>query len=172
MVRGVPRCVPRWRVSWSRSAWFSARSRLRRGCCRGVGVLRRCSPAARWGGWCSRHYCAGCATDVSLRVGRRYGGQRRGVRNVAGGSAKTVGRRWRVAAEAAAGIQRRVSVRCSWMSRTAIAPSPTADATRLVEPARTSPAANTPGRLVSRRSGGLANGHAARIRCRRSGRGR
>ena len=32
---------------------------------------------------------------------------------------------------------------------TAIAPSPTAAATRLAEPARTSPAANTPGRLVS-----------------------
>jgi hypothetical protein len=31
----------------------------------------------------------------------------------------------------------------------ALAPSPTADATRLVEPLRTSPTANTPGRLVS-----------------------
>jgi hypothetical protein len=28
VVRGVPRCVPRWRASWSRSAWFSAHSRL------------------------------------------------------------------------------------------------------------------------------------------------
>ena len=32
-----------------------------------------------------------------------------------------------------------------------IEPSPTADATRLILPARTSPAANTPGRLVSSR---------------------
>ena len=35
------------------------------------------------------------------------------------------------------------------MSRTTVAPSPTADATRLIEPYRTSPAANTPGMLVS-----------------------
>src|SRR5437016_4259015 len=32
-------------------------------------------------------------------------------------------------------------------------PSPTAEATRLTEPERTSPAANTPGRLVSSRNG-------------------
>ena len=37
----------------------------------------------------------------------------------------------------------------SWIWRIAIAPSPTAEATRLTEPLRTSPAANTPGRLVS-----------------------
>src|SRR2546426_841030 len=36
---------------------------------------------------------------------------------------------------------------------TAIAPSPTAEATRLMEPERTSPAASTPGRLVSSRYG-------------------
>src|ERR1700754_768366 len=38
----------------------------------------------------------------------------------------------------------------SWIWRTAIDPSPTAEATRLTEPLRTSPAANTPGWLVSR----------------------
>ena len=32
-------------------------------------------------------------------------------------------------------------------------PSPTADATRLIEPLRTSPTANTPGRLVSSTNG-------------------
>ena len=32
-------------------------------------------------------------------------------------------------------------------------PSPTADATRLILPPRTSPTANTPGKLVSRRWG-------------------
>ena len=42
--------------------------------------------------------------------------------------------------------------------RTAIAPSPTAEATRLIEPERTSPAANTPGRLVSSGSGHPAGG--------------
>src|SRR5256714_15118353 len=39
------------------------------------------------------------------------------------------------------------------MKLTAIAPSPTADAQRLTDPLRTSPAANTPGRLVSRNNG-------------------
>ena len=47
-----------------------------------------------------------------------------------------------------------ISFRYSCTNWTAIAPSPTADATRLTEPERTSPAANTPGRLVSSRNGG------------------
>jgi hypothetical protein len=38
-----------------------------------------------------------------------------------------------------------------WTNEIAIEPSPTADATRLTFPPRTSPAANTPGRLVSSR---------------------
>ena len=38
-----------------------------------------------------------------------------------------------------------------WTNEIAIEPSPTADATRLTLPARTSPTAKTPGRLVSRR---------------------
>ena len=42
--------------------------------------------------------------------------------------------------------------RCT--SITAIAPSPTADATRLAESERASPATNTPGTLVSRWNGG------------------
>ena len=41
------------------------------------------------------------------------------------------------------------SARYSWMSDTAIEPSPTALATRLIERARTSPATKTPGTLVS-----------------------
>jgi hypothetical protein len=45
------------------------------------------------------------------------------------------------------------------MSWTAMAPSPTAEATRLTDRWWTSPAANTPGRLVSRNSGGRAAGH-------------
>src|SRR5207253_4639517 len=40
-----------------------------------------------------------------------------------------------------------ISFRYSCTNWTAIAPSPTADATRLTEAGRTSPAANTPGRL-------------------------
>src|SRR5262245_28244845 len=42
--------------------------------------------------------------------------------------------------------------RYAWTNCTAIAPSPTAVAHRFVDPERTSPAANTPGKLVPRRS--------------------
>ena len=42
-------------------------------------------------------------------------------------------------------------------------PSPTAAATRLVERCRTSPAANTPGTLVSRKAGGRRSGQLLRI---------
>src|SRR4029079_4503681 len=42
---------------------------------------------------------------------------------------------------------------------TAVEPSPTADATRFIDARRTSPAANTPGRLVSNRNGARDNGH-------------
>src|SRR2546425_5021572 len=52
---------------------------------------------------------------------------------------------------------------CSTWCTAAIAidPSPTADATRFKLPARTSPIANTPGRLVSRRWGARASGQRA-----------
>jgi hypothetical protein len=43
------------------------------------------------------------------------------------------------------------------MNRTAIAPSPTLEATRLTEPCRTSPAAKIPGTLVSRKKGSRSN---------------
>src|SRR5262245_28446687 len=43
--------------------------------------------------------------------------------------------------------------RYSWTERTAADPSPTAAATRLIEPDRTSPTANNPGELVSNGSG-------------------
>src|SRR5579862_1605229 len=49
--------------------------------------------------------------------------------------------------------QRRAAARYRWMSCTAVEPSPTAAATRLTEPLRTSPMANTPGWLVSNRIG-------------------
>ncbi len=54
------------------------------------------------------------------------------------------------------------SARKRWTSSTAIAPSPTAAATRLVEPRRTSPAANTPGRDVSSGYGSHGSGHTDR----------
>src|SRR5215469_15255011 len=54
------------------------------------------------------------------------------------------------------------STRCtSWMQ---IEPSPTADATRLTLFARTSPTANTPGRLVSNRYGARASGQCVSAR--------
>src|SRR5206468_116705 len=49
-----------------------------------------------------------------------------------------------------------VRERCAWTNWTAIAPSPTAVAQRLVDPERTSPAANTPETSVSSRSSAFA----------------
>src|SRR5439155_4264022 len=46
-------------------------------------------------------------------------------------------------------VQSHAFARYSWISETAIEPSPTALATRLIDRARTSPATNTPGTLVS-----------------------
>src|SRR5215204_3911613 len=46
--------------------------------------------------------------------------------------------------------------RCSCTERTALDPSPTAAATRFIEPLRTSPTANTPGTDVSNGSGARA----------------
>ena len=60
------------------------------------------------------------------------------------------------------------SARTLWICATTAAPSPTAAATRFVEPARTSPMANTPGRFVSsgnaRRGPGLRPVQAIRAR--------
>ena len=53
-----------------------------------------------------------------------------------------------------------------------MAPSPTAEATRLTDRWRTSPAANTPGMLVSSSSGGRRRGQPAGRRRGRAGRGR
>src|SRR5215510_9413054 len=56
--------------------------------------------------------------------------------------------------------------RSTWCTKaTAIDPSPTADATRLILPPRTSPTAKMRGRLVSSRYGGRASGHFARASC-------
>ena len=52
----------------------------------------------------------------------------------------------------------RLSARRVWMSWMAIEPSPTADATRLTEECRTSPAARTPGMLVSSEYGRRCSG--------------
>jgi hypothetical protein len=52
-----------------------------------------------------------------------------------------------------------VSARYSCARRTTMDPSPTAEATRFIAPARTSPAANTPGTLVSRGSGSRGSFH-------------
>ena len=48
-----------------------------------------------------------------------------------------------------------------WASCTAMDPSPTAEATRFTEPWRTSPAANTPGMLVSSVNGPRSSGHSS-----------
>src|SRR5262249_59027355 len=51
-----------------------------------------------------------------------------------------------------------------WTRALALDPSPTADATRFWLPRRTSPTANTPGRLVSRWYGARVLGHPAALR--------
>jgi hypothetical protein len=69
-------------------------------------------------------------------------------------------RRWGVGDSQAAAVKQRAGPEAlyacrTWCAkRTASAPSPTALATRFVAPARTSPAANTPGQTVSRSCGG------------------
>jgi hypothetical protein len=55
----------------------------------------------------------------------------------------------------------------SWTERTAADPSPTAAATRLIEPARTSPAANNPGWLVSKGSGKRPSGDLGAVKDRK-----
>ena len=47
--------------------------------------------------------------------------------------------------------------RYSWITRTAIEPSPTAEATRLIEPERPSPTVKTPGQAGLQRQGGAAD---------------
>src|SRR5262249_14327652 len=62
------------------------------------------------------------------------------------GVARVWGGQGRAGGLVAAGPTRRL--RCSLARRMAIEPSPTAEATRLTERLRTSPTANTPGRLA------------------------
>src|SRR5882757_4906560 len=56
------------------------------------------------------------------------------------------------------------SARARWTNETEIEPSPTAEATRLTLPQRTSPTANTPGSEVSSRWGERSSGHPAAAR--------
>src|SRR3954454_24147628 len=58
-------------------------------------------------------------------------------------------------------VDRHGAARYSWISDTAIEPSPTALATRLIERERTSPATNTPGTLVSSTYGSRLSGKPA-----------
>ena len=58
----------------------------------------------------------------------------------------------------------RCADRCWWICATTAAPSPIAPPTRLTEPERTSPTANTPGTLDSSAAGGVARKRAARGR--------
>ena len=70
------------------------------------------------------------------------------------------GQRWPLGGtRASLSLRARSSSRYLCTIGTLIEPSPTAAATRLTLPARTSPAANTPGTLVSKGWGGRASGH-------------
>ena len=79
------------------------------------------------------------------RARRRVVNRRGRRRRRRGRGGRRGGRRRRAAGRAGRSLSYRaadgVAVRCSWISRTTAAPSPTAVAHRLIEPARTSPAA-------------------------------
>jgi pimeloyl-ACP methyl ester carboxylesterase len=91
---------------------------------------------------------------------QRYGAPRHpaGLRPTCAAGEESSGssRSDRLAQSAGAGIGS--SVKRLWTSWIAIEPSPTAEATRLTEPCRTSPAASTPGTLVSSESGRRSSG--------------
>src|SRR5919109_3807507 len=64
-------------------------------------------------------------------------------------------------------IGRLYSCKTWWTKEIAIEPSPTAEATRFTLPARTSPTAKTPGRLVSSKCGERDRGHCLATRSSR-----
>ena len=123
---------------------------------RGVGVMALERPAR--------------AEGRSERVGDPRGGSggRRRIRRLSGPRLRLVLRDRRSAAPGALRSELgqldgprstpSSSSRRRWASAAAMAPSPTAPATRLVEPWRTSPAAKRPGTLVSRASGSRSSG--------------
>src|SRR5262249_19132448 len=84
---------------------------------------------------------------VAARHGARPGAARRGGHDQGGLHAA----RTDVRASLSAVVDRPHSARTLWTSWTHVAPSPTAEATRLMLPQRASPTTKTPGRLVSRR---------------------
>ena len=90
-------------------------------------------------------------------IGRRQGpleaARPRGEDGGRAPGARQAARQIDAPARGAADASIQVSARYSCARRTTIDPSPTAEATRFIAPARTSPAANTPGTLVSRGSG-------------------
>jgi hypothetical protein len=98
--------------------------------------------------WCDGEIPAYTTTRrpaTRRRTPRRGGRRRAGVPAKAVHATLRLGGRRRADAYTEAVYAKR---RCSCTSRTAIAPSPTAAATRRADPLRTSPAANTPGRVV------------------------
>src|SRR5206468_4890615 len=104
------------------------------------------------------------STDPVTGLQRYLGGSRKSGRNsqrVSNEAPEQRGRWdspevWRTPA----GSHPHVSPKYSCARRTTIEPSPTAEATRFIAPDRTSPAANTPGMLVSSVSGSRRSFHA------------
>ena len=89
------------------------------------------------------------AASTPYDPGRRAATGRNRLR--LGGPVLLCGQRW----PASASLPRK----WSWTRRMAIEPSPTAAATRLTDPCRTSPTAKTPGKLDSRNIGRRRSGH-------------
>ena len=139
---------------------------------RGRTARRRSRPRAGRCGWSrpGRRRSSGSSTIVpesstkkqvagcpSVMIARRRGSRRRAVGGDPGQLVLgQVGEQEQLAQPLRGQVLAGIHLRTHWSARyrctsvTAIAPSPTAEATRLTESARTSPATNTPGTLDSR----------------------
>ena len=126
-----------------------------------LGARRRHATPAAGGHWClpQGHRHAGCRRHRRPGCRRRRAEEEVGLQQAYGRlrpQKKAAGANRRLFSEVSS--RRPVQPRCpagrlarkAWICDTTAAPSPTAAATRLVELARTSPMANTPGTLVSR----------------------
>ena len=115
--------------------------------------------------------------DMGLRIARSVPGADRRAGHAGCSAAVTAARRWTRRSSPASSIwcwpaparvrRSHASPSTLCTSCTQIEPSPTADATRFTFPERTSPTANTPGRVVSSKYGWRASGHSAATRSSR-----
>ena len=130
----------------------------------GAPVARRAAPARRPRAAAAGPAAARPARRAARPARRPRSARRRDPLRRAASSSRSSNRstRAQVGERHGAALMRRPGTGGS--SETAIEPSPTALATRLIERARTSPATNTPGTLVSSRYGSRLSGQPCRLR--------